>query len=104
MAYIHEVDGNFINISRACVSFAVPCKDATNSSMSPHSLVAQMVKERAHSAGDVGWIPGSGRSLEKEMATHSSILAWKVPWTQAPTGASWGRVHEVAKSQTRLSD
>jgi len=30
-------------------------------------------------AGEVGWIPGSGRSLEKEMATHSSILAWEIP-------------------------
>ena len=33
---------------------------------------------------DVGLIPGSGRSLEKEMATHSSILAWKIPWTEEP--------------------
>ena len=33
------------------------------------------------------------------MATHSSILAWRVPWTEEPGG-----VHGVAKSQTRLSD
>jgi len=26
-------------------------------------------------------IPGSGKSPEKEMATHSSILAWRIPWT-----------------------
>ena len=26
--------------------------------------------------------PGSGRSLEKEMATHSSIVAWEIPWTE----------------------
>ena len=31
-------------------------------------------------------IPGSGRSLEKEMATHSSILAWRIPWTEEPCG------------------
>ena len=39
--------------------------------------------------------------LEKEMATHSSTLAWKIPWTEKP-----GRLqsHGVAKSQTRLSD
>ena len=40
--------------------------------------------------------------LEKEMATHSSILAWKIPWTEEP-----GRlqsVHGVEKSRTRLSD
>ena len=35
-------------------------------------------------AGDVGSIPGSGRALEKEMAAHSSILAWKIPWTEEP--------------------
>ena len=36
-------------------------------------------------------------SLEKEMATHSNILAWRIPWTEEP-----GRiqVHGVAKSQT----
>ena len=33
-------------------------------------------------AGDPGSIPGLGRSLEKEMATHSSTLAWKIPWTE----------------------
>jgi len=35
----------------------------------------------------VGLIPGSGRPpLEKEMTTHSSILAWKIPWTEEPGG------------------
>ena len=34
-----------------------------------------MVKESACNAGDLGWIPGSGRPLEKGMATHSSTLA-----------------------------
>ena len=38
-------------------------------------LVAQLVKESACSAGDPGLIPGLGDPLEKEMATHSSILA-----------------------------
>ena len=36
-------------------------------------------------------------ALEKEMATHSSILAWKIPWTEEPDGAA---VQGVAKSQT----
>ena len=39
-------------------------------------------KASAYNAGDLGLIPGSGRSLEKEMATHSSTLAWKIPWTE----------------------
>ena len=38
-------------------------------------------KESACNAGDLGLIPGLGRSLEKGKATHSSILAWKIPWT-----------------------
>ena len=33
-------------------------------------------------AGDTGSIPGLGRSLEEDMATHSSILAWRIPWTE----------------------
>ena len=40
-------------------------------------------------------------ALEKEMATHSSILAWRMPWTEEPGEAT---VHGVAKGQTRLSD
>ena len=41
-------------------------------------------KASARNAGDWGSIPGLGRSLEKEMATHSSTLAWKIPWTEEP--------------------
>ena len=36
--------------------------------------------------GDASLIPGSKRTLEKEMATHSSFLAWEVPWTEEPGG------------------
>ena len=36
--------------------------------------------------GDVGWIPGLGRSPGGGMATHSSVLAWRVPWTEEPGG------------------
>ena len=40
---------------------------------------------------DVGVIPGSGRSMKKEMATCSSILAWKISWTEKPGGLHlWG--------------
>ena len=37
-------------------------------------------KESACNAGDLGW----DDPLEKEMATHSSILAWRIPWTEEP--------------------
>ena len=44
-------------------------------------------KASSLSAGDLGSIPGSGRSpLEKEMATNSSILAWRIPWMEEPGG------------------
>ena len=43
-------------------------------------------KESACNAGDPGSIPGSARSPEKGMATHSSILAWRIPWTEKPGG------------------
>ena len=39
-------------------------------------------KASVYNAGGLGSIPGLGRSLEKEMATHSSILAWRIPWTK----------------------
>ena len=48
------------------------------------SLVAQMVKASTYNEGGPGLIPGWGRSLEKEMATHSRILAWKTPWMEEP--------------------
>ena len=43
-------------------------------------------KESACNAGDQGLIPGSRRSSGEEMATHSRILAWRIPWTEKPGG------------------
>ena len=40
------------------------------------------------STGDIGSIPGAGRSPEEEMATHSSVLAWRIPGTGKPEGLS----------------
>ena len=50
------------------------------------SLVAQMVKNLP--AMLETWVRSLGRedTLEKEMATHSSILAWGIPWTEKPGG------------------
>ena len=44
------------------------------------------VKASASSAGDLGSIPGSGRFLEKEMVTHSSIFVLRIPQTEQPGG------------------
>ena len=37
-------------------------------------------------AGDMGSIPGWEDPLEEEMATYSSILAWRIPWAEEPGG------------------
>ena len=45
-----------------------------------------MVKNPPAKAVYMSSVPGLGRSLEKEMATHSSILAWEIPWTEESGG------------------
>ena len=53
------------------------------------SQVELLVKNPPANAGDVkvvGSIPGLGRSTEEGMATHFSILAWEIPWTEEPGG------------------
>ena len=47
-----------------------------------------MVKTLSANERDMDSIPGWGKSdpLEKEMATHYSFLAWKIPWTREPGG------------------
>ena len=67
-----------------------------------------MVKNSPANARDVGLIPGSRRSLGEGMATHSSILAWKVPRAEEtgrlqPMGSQ--RVgHDLATQQTNKTD
>ena len=46
----------------------------------------EMVKKSACNTGDMSSIPGSGRSLGEGNATHSSILASEIPWTEEPGG------------------
>ena len=47
-----------------------------------------MVKNPPANSGDAGSIPGWEDPLEKEGATHSSILAWEIPWTEDLVGYS----------------
>ena len=64
------------------------------------TLVVQMVK-RLPTMPET-WVQTLGWEdlLEKEMATHSSILAWKIPWTEEP-----GQLQSMgSQSRTRLSD
>ena len=41
-----------------------------------------VVKNLSANAGDMGLIPGSGRPLEEENGTQSSVLAWEISWTE----------------------
>ena len=44
-----------------------------------------MVTNLPANAGDTGSIPGSGSSLEEEMAIHSTVLAWEISWIEEPS-------------------
>ena len=69
--------------------------------LSKASLVAQMVKNPP--AMWETWVQSLGWEdpLEEDMATHSSILAWRIPMDR---GTWWATIHGVTKSQTLLSD
>ena len=53
-------------------------------------------KPSAYNAGDPGLIPAREDLLEKEMATHSSILACKIPWMEEP-----GRLQSMGLQRVR---
>ena len=50
------------------------------------AVVVKNLPANAGDASDAGSIAGLGDPLEKEMARHSSILAWRTPWTEEPGG------------------
>ena len=52
------------------------------------------MQETTSNVGNASLIPVSERTLKKEMATHSSILAWEIPWTE-----EIGRLYVVHGSQ-----
>ena len=53
-------------------------------------------KASIYNAGDPGSIPGSEDLLEKDMAVHSSTIAWKIPWTEEP-----GRLQSMGSQRVR---
>ena len=55
-------------------------------------------KELACSARDLSLILGQEDALEKEMATHSSIFAWRIPWTKEPGGLQSMGSHRVGRN------
>ena len=57
-------------------------------------LVVKNPPANAGDIRDVSSIPESGDPLEEEMATHSSILAWRIPWTKEPNKVQSKRCKE----------
>ena len=68
------------------IAYAHTCMHMCSIRGFPRGPVVKNLPAHAGTARDVGWIPGSGSPLEYEMATHSRILAWKIPWTEEPDG------------------
>ena len=55
-----------------------------------------MVKNLPANDGGAGSIPGCEDSLEKGVAPHSSVLAWRIPWTEEP-----GRLQSMGSQRVR---
>ena len=58
----------------------------------------------AGDTGDTGSIPGWKDPLEEEMATHSSILVWKIPWTEKPGGLQSMELQKKSDSTAQAPD
>ena len=67
-----------------------------------------LIKNLPANAGDVGSILGQDDPLEEEMATHSSILAWRIPWTGEPgrlqSMGSQRAGHDLATTQVQKTN
>ena len=60
-------------------------------------------KESTWNAGHLGLIPGLGNPLEDNTASYSSILAWKIPWTEEPGGLQSTGSQRVRQDWSDLS-
>jgi len=68
------------------------------------SLLSQMVKNPPAMLETQVWSLGQEDALEKGMATHSSILAWRIPWTEDSSGYSpWDFIESDTAEQPTLS-
>jgi len=90
-------EGQYMLLSEGERRKETHCLHKTLSWNCPKSLVGKNLPAMQET-----WVQSLGQEdpLKKEMATHSSIFAWKIPWMEEPGGYSpWGH-----KSQTRLGD
>jgi len=77
-----ELLASIITRTHSCIKFPL----MSVSTGFPDGSVVKNPPADAGDAGDIGLVPESGRSPGKEIATHSSILAWKIPFFQATEG------------------
>ena len=78
----------------------LPKSEPVQSIFFPRSLVAHTVKNLSAMQETPVWSLGWEDALEEGMATHSSILAWRIPWTDEPGGLQ----STGLQSHTQLSD
>ena len=96
---------NLFEERKACDPLIFPCQLGSTRAWRGASLVAQRLKHLP--AMWETWVRSLGWEdpLEKEMATHSSILAWRIPWMEEPGGLQSARsqrvVHNWATSLTQ---
>ena len=77
-----------------CITDPLCCTTETNTTLQINYIPTEILKKKQtentlYSKGNMAnifIITANGVSLEKEMATHSSILAWEIPWTEEPGG------------------
>ena len=62
-------------------------------------LVIKNLPAHAEDLRDASWIPGSGRSPRGSLATLSSILTWRIPWTEDPGG-----LQSIASQRVRTTE
>ena len=65
--------------------------------------MTQWVNNLPGDAGDMVSIPGQEDPLEEGMATHSSVLAWRIPWTEEPGGLQSMGSHRVGHDGSDLA-
>ena len=106
--------GKLVSVKKASVNLPkIQNRFLVQLTKNEDTKVAQMIKRPPAMRQTQVWSLGWEDPLKKEMETHSSILAWRIPWTLTPVfwpGESHGQrslegtVHGVAKSWIQLSD
>ena len=86
-------------VSSSALLFRVQKFGVNGVSSFTFSAYEELVSDFATSESVSGFGQDIGKSLEKEMATHSSILAWTIPWTEDP-----GRLHSWGHKELDTTD